>query len=31
MKSIQNYEDILSNFEGKDVTVVEIGVQDGEV
>ena len=28
-KYFQNYVDILGNFEGKDVTMIEIGVQDG--
>ena len=28
-KYFRNYEDILRNFEGKDVTMIEIGVQDG--
>lgn len=28
-KYFKNYEDILGNFEGKDVTMIEIGVQDG--
>ena len=28
-KYFKNYDDILRNFEGKDVTMIEIGVQDG--
>ena len=28
-KYFKNYEDVLGSYEGKDVTMIEIGVQDG--